>query len=330
MKHYVIRNGPNRSNNLTQETRDRKIFVDVILPDPKARGSAEMVVEFYQALNKLVDDYTYVVDMRLPAQEFAGGPLHWKSRVAVFWGDIDTAWSIQGSEKSWIPQVIGLSPRSILVGGAVFLLAQTGRAYGAEAAVHPNFVTAARETGIRHCGTGTCMATAGRVHSATSRLSALRLMSNFVSLDHGEHLAETLRGYIGLSEPKQQYQSRIAARLIHRSGGDDLVALVLDTMLEHIEDPLRITDLSEIAQTSTRQLQRRFLNKTGAKLLTTYSDLRLERADSLLRHTDMTRLEIATATGFSSVSALCRKFRYRYRISPEHVRSQRFTGQLPD
>ena len=306
----------------------RTKHIDVILRDASQTASAAVVVEFYQALNTLVEGHTYLVNLRVVAEKSVGGPLHWTGRTAVFWGDLENSWNFDDRERSWTSQVLSLSSRTVFVGGAVLLLAKFGLDNSTPVAVHPNFQAAAMEHGLADCGAGTCRAGDGKVNSATTRLSALRLLSEFVSSDHGEHLAAELRSYIGLAEPMQKFESQIAARLIRRAKGDQMVVRVLDEMLRNIEDPLKIPDLSELVQTSTRQLQRRFLNRTGAKLLTTYTELRLERARSLLRYTDMPLIEISTATGFSSTVAMARAFFNVYRIRPESIRNQRFVGAL--
>lgn len=327
MKHYVLENDHVNLADTTQPA-GRVQNIDVILCDSAAKASAEMVVEFYRALNTLTEDHTYVVNLRVPAEEAVGGPLYWAGRSAIFWGHLDRNWTLAGAQRAWASQVLSLSSRSVLVGGAVLLLAEIGRADQAVAAIHPNFEAAAQERGLSNSGTGTHFASDGRIHSASTRLGALRLLSEFVSWDHGEHLADNLRGYIGLSEPQQKHESQLATRLIHRAGGDLLVTRAVDTMLEHIEEPLRIPDLSQRLMTSTRQLQRRFLNKTGAKLLATYRELRLERAHGLLRFTDMQQSEISAATGFASSVALTRAFLDHYGIRPETVRNRRFSGEL--
>jgi len=330
MKHYVLRNDHAHLARTAPAPPDRIQNIDVILSDPEARASAEMVVEFFRALNDLIEDYTYTVNVREVAEDTAGGPLYWAGRTAIFWGDIHKNWQFTGQDKAWITQVVNLSCRSILVGGAALILAQTGRADEDVAAIHPNFSAAAQEIGLIDSGTGTHRSADGRTHSASTRLSALSLMAEFVSLDHGEHLADTLRSYIGLAEPKRTNASQIAVRLIQRSGADPMVRQVIETMLDNVEDPLRISDLSQTLGTSIRQLQRRFLRKTGEKLLTTYRELRLERAHSLLRYTDMPHLEISTATGFSSAVALGRAFRAHYKTTPEDIRNSRYAGQLSD
>ncbi|WP_170327889.1 helix-turn-helix domain-containing protein [Ruegeria arenilitoris] len=325
MKHYVLGNDQARP---ATRAFERTRYIDVFLNDPKAKASAEMIVEFFDALNDLVEDHIYVVNVRCPETGSAGAPLYWAGRTAIFWGDIQKTWPCDSTDKARISQILNLASRSILVGGAVLLLAQAGRTAETTAAIHPNFAAAAREIGLSDCHRNTHWSPDNRTHSAATKLSALRLLADCVALDHGEHLADTLRGYIGLTEPERSCSSQLAARLIQRSGADPMVRQVIEAMLNNVEDPLKISDLSQTVGASTRQLQRRFLGKTGVKLLITYRELRLERAHSLLQHTNMPQSEIATATGFSSAAALGRAFRAQYNLTTADVRNQRFAGEL--
>ncbi len=328
MKHYVLEDCHGQVTGVAAATGKRKQEIDVIVADPESYGSAEMIVDFYRALNDLVDGHSYTVTLRVISDEAAGGPMYWAGRTAIFWGDIHRNWYLRRQDKSWLAQVLNLSSRSILVGGAVLLLSEAGRGESPMASVHPNFLAAASEIGVIDSETPTYIAPGGRTHSAATKLGALWLLSELVSRDHGEHMAETLRGYIGLTAPRRSLESQRANRLILRSGADPMVRQVINLMLENVEDPLRITDLSQEIGTSVRQLQRRFLARTGVKLLTTYRELRLERAHSLLRHTDLSLLEISAATGFSSTVSLGRAFRTQYGTSPDAVRNRRYAGEL--
>ncbi|SHF19100.1 Transcriptional regulator GlxA family, contains an amidase domain and an AraC-type DNA-binding HTH domain [Ruegeria intermedia] len=329
MKHYdVLGSGAHLGS--APSSPERLHHVDVVLAAASARPSAQVLVEFFNALNELMDHHVYALKLRVIADGPAGGPQYWAGRTVVFWGDLHTSWRLAGPDRAWVSQAMNLASRAVLVSGAVLLLAEFGRAEDAVAAVHPNFRAAAQEVGLKDSATATYLSAAGRIHSATTPLSALRLLCALVSRDHGEHQADTLREYIGLEDPKGACTSRLASRLIRRSGADPVVCQAIEAMLDNVEDPLRISDLSESLGTSTRQLQRRFLSKTGEKLLTTYRELRLERAYHLLRHSDLPLREIAMATGFYSVTALGRAFRVSYDMRPDQVRNQRYAGQMSE
>ncbi|WP_420584824.1 helix-turn-helix domain-containing protein [Ruegeria sp.] len=325
MKHCVI--GGSHAQP-ADTVSDRQRHIEVFLNDAEAQASTEMLREFFHALNDIVENHTYTVNFRHLSEAAVGDPAYWAGRTAIFWGGLHKTWQCREQERTRVSQVLTLAPRTILVGSAVLLLAQTGRTDQPVAAIHPNFLAAGKETGLSDSPSYVHQSPNGRVHSAATKLAALRLMTEFVALDHGEHLAETLSSYIGLTEPKRRCPSQLANRLIQRSGADPMVRQVIEHMLQNVEEPLKISDLSQTLGASTRQLQRRFLNKTGVRLLTTYRELRLERAYSLLRYTDMPQLEISAATGFSSSAALGRAFRMQYGTSTDTVRSHRFAGTL--
>lgn len=298
--------------------------IDVILRDPSEVASASLIVEFYRALNDLSDEHNYSVHLRYLGKDMPGDPVYWSNRSAIFWGDIHESWRLSRSERQWSQQVISLSPRTTLVGGAIFILSQTGMADEPKASIHPNFSVAAVEENILDCGTDAYLARSGKLHSASSRLAALRLLVKFAELDHGRFAAETLSAYIGLAEQAPKRRSKVAEQLIRKSCADPLVTDVIDTMLDHVEDPLKISDIASIHNMSTRRLQRHFLNKAGAKPLSTYRSLRLERARHLLKHTDMAMVEVSAAAGFSSQADMSRWFKQHYSISPLELRRKRY------
>ncbi|WP_170427347.1 helix-turn-helix domain-containing protein [Ruegeria arenilitoris] len=326
MRHYVVQNDRSDKAETFAPVSERIRHIDVIVRNGADKASAEIVKEFYRALNSLTENDTYIVNVRSLAEDKVGGPLYWAGRTAIFWGDLEHNWGLEGEHKVWTAQVLNLASRTLLVGSAVMLFAQPGRSDRRVAAIHPCLEPAASELGIANCGASTHLCPKGRLHSANSRVSSLRLLAELAALDHGEYLADELRRYVGLEEPRQATESQVANRLIRRANGDELVTLTLAIMSENIEEPLSISDLSEKVGTSIRQLQRRFQLRTGAKLLGSYKELRLERVLSLLRHTDMPLAEIAAATGFSSRPAMARAFFDHYRSRPEESRKRRYLG----
>ncbi|WP_170787632.1 helix-turn-helix domain-containing protein [Ruegeria lacuscaerulensis] len=327
MKHYVVHKDQ-ANRDAVQPMAKRVRNIEVVLQHPEDKATVEPIMSFYRALNRLIEAHSYVVNLRILAEDKVGEPLCWTGRSVIFWGDHEQTWHPIGSERLWVAQVLNLAPRTMLVGGAVMLLMLAGGSGRKLGAVHPGFQAGAAEQGLESCGTSTHLSATGRLHSANSRISSLRLLARFVSIDHGEHIADVLRKYIGLEEPTRGGESQVVNRLVRRSGGDELVIHTLKTMLETIEDPLSISDLSKVVGTSTRQLQRRYLCKTGTKLLDTYKELRLERVHCLLRHTDLPFSEVAIATGFSSRVAMSRAFFKHYRSKPEDSRKQRYLGSL--
>ena len=118
---------------------------------------------------------------------------------------------------------------------------------------------------------------------------------------------------ISLSQPSLQRSSteRHGAMLVR-----DVKAYV-EGNLEHAPG------LDEIAETfhmSRRHLTRLFALHTGETVLAYVQRLRLERAQTLLRHTRMSVLEIANNVGYESPSHLAHVFRRVLGVSPDEWR----------
>ena len=94
----------------------------------------------------------------------------------------------------------------------------------------------------------------------------------------------------------------------------------IQVMTETVEEPLPLVKMCEILKISRRQLERLFKRYTQQSPIQFYYSLRLEKAHALLNETNMSITEIATATGFNSVSHLSRQFKAKYNISPTSFR----------
>lgn len=82
-------------------------------------------------------------------------------------------------------------------------------------------------------------------------------------------------------------------------------AAILDAvaaMESHVAEPLDLRQLAAIAGLSRRQLNRLFNEKMGRSTMGYYRDLRLDKAQNLLRNSPLSLTEIALATGFANSS----------------------------
>ncbi len=96
----------------------------------------------------------------------------------------------------------------------------------------------------------------------------------------------------------------------------------MQLMRENAEDPLTLDEIAAELDISRRQLERTFKTHLGATPKQYYNNLRVERAYALLSETEMTVLDVAIATGFTSSVALSRRFRARYGMVPGAFRKQ--------
>ena len=105
--------------------------------------------------------------------------------------------------------------------------------------------------------------------------------------------------------------------LVERVGSNN--AAILDTveaMESHIAEPLTLDELAEIPGISPRQLNRLFSDKLGRSTMAYYRELRLDKAQNLLRNSPLSLTEIALATGFANSSHFSRLYSHQYGAPP--------------
>lgn len=150
--------------------------------------------------------------------------------------------------------------------------------------------------------------------------AALDMMLHMIGMKHGHALA------VAVSE--QFIHDRIRDRGTHqrmqmanRIGvTNQKLIRIIEAMESHLEVPLDSDELSGLAGVSSRQLERLFKTYVKDTPSGYYLKLRLTRARHLLRQTDLSVMDIALATGFSSASSLSRAYRGRYGHSPRQDR----------
>lgn len=91
---------------------------------------------------------------------------------------------------------------------------------------------------------------------------------------------------------------------------------VLREMYANVEEPLTLGEMAENAGVSRRQLERLFTKVLGEPPASTYRKIKLDRARALFAETDMTVIEVATATGFNSPNVFSRHYKARFGETP--------------
>jgi AraC family transcriptional regulator, glycine betaine-responsive activator len=166
---------------------------------------------------------------------------------------------------------------------------------------------------------------AGRVTSAGG-MAALDLMLTLIANDHGSGLANSVADqviYAGIRTNRDTQRLSIPARIGVRH---PKLARVIEIMETHIEDPISPADLAEQVDMSTRQLERLFRRYLDRSPKRYYTELRLERARHLLMQTDMSVINVALATGFTSPSHFSKCYRAYYQTTPYRERGTHESG----
>ncbi|MCC5959337.1 MAG: GlxA family transcriptional regulator [Rhodobacteraceae bacterium] len=161
-----------------------------------------------------------------------------------------------------------------------------------------------------------------RVTSAGG-MASLDMMLTMIANEHGSPVANSVADqliYSSIRTNRDTQRLSIPARIGVRH---PKLARVIEIMESHIEDPISPADLAEEVDMSTRQLERlfrRYLNRSPKRY---YTELRLERARNLLMQTDMSVINVALASGFTSPSHFSKCYRAHYNTTPYRERGAR-------
>jgi transcriptional regulator GlxA family with amidase domain len=153
-------------------------------------------------------------------------------------------------------------------------------------------------------------------------VAATEMMISIISRDFGEDFAIAVSDMC-LNGPdvgtRSEQRSSIAKAISSRN---PRILAVLRAMYDNIEEPLSLDELATGAGISRRQIERQFRQLLNEAPAQTYRNIRLERARTLLSETNLSVMEIALASGFSSPNLLTRHYKDRYGETPHGHRGR--------
>lgn len=100
------------------------------------------------------------------------------------------------------------------------------------------------------------------------------------------------------------------------------VKKVLDYISAHYREPLSVKELSGLSNYSEFYFMKLFKQYTGKTAAAYLNDYRLEKAKSLLLHTDVSVTDIALDVGFNNTSYFIKKFQEANQLSPHKFRKK--------
>ena len=93
---------------------------------------------------------------------------------------------------------------------------------------------------------------------------------------------------------------------------------------KHLSESITLNDVSEAVGISPSYLSRQFSKEVGESISDFIRERKLERAEVLLRYSDMSYTEIAIELGFSSQSHFIRKFKEYSGSTPKQYREENY------
>ncbi|MBO9464236.1 helix-turn-helix domain-containing protein [Tropicibacter sp. R15_0] len=249
-------------------------------------------------------------------------------RTVILFGSVNAPWSLEKGCTAKLRTHLPCVHRVGFVGSAVLLAAKVPHFHTHRFSVHAELSYAANELAIHAHNSSASWFRDRSVFSATGNLAAAQMVLEMISVDCGYYVAEQVQSHIGLAGAQPNTMSETENHYIRLAHGDPIVMRAISIMREHIEDPLRIEDFDQLLDLSSRQMQRSFMKQFNETPLTVYRNIRLDRADQLLKFTDMTIREISVAAGFSSTSLFSKQFQRRYSMHPVRRRELRYGQKL--
>lgn len=165
-----------------------------------------------------------------------------------------------------------------------------------------------------------------RRFSCAGGMAATDMRLAEIAADHGRELARAVAEQLihdRARDPEAAQRQSIVERLdIHNAALVRAVAL----METHLERPLLLTDIAQRVARSPRELQRLFAHHLQSTPGAWYRRLRLAHARQLVEATDRPLAEIATASGFVSITAFSRAFRRCFDCSPSSLRARKYAS----
>lgn len=160
---------------------------------------------------------------------------------------------------------------------------------------------------------GNCMTTAGGVAS-------IDLMLELIERHHEARLSNRVAEQLMYSNIQIVQKTTSITAADRKRTINPKLKRVIQVMEENLESPLSGVRLADHANLSTRQLERMFRKFFDQSPVRYYNGLRLQRANDLLIHTDMTLIDIAFACGFGSESSFSKNFQKKFGVSPHQTR----------
>lgn len=156
--------------------------------------------------------------------------------------------------------------------------------------------------------------------TAAGGTSSIDLMLHLIAEDQNENLVTQIADmmlHTSIRSDQDDQRLSIPTRIGVRH---PRLAQVIARMEDNLEEPISPAQLASDAGMSTRQLERlfrRYLNRSPKRY---YMETRLSRARNLLMQTQMSMIEVALASGFSSPSHFSKCYRARYGSTPYRER----------
>lgn len=152
--------------------------------------------------------------------------------------------------------------------------------------------------------------------------AGIDLALSVVARDHGRQVALDVAKVLLVTMRRQGDQAQFSPLVAEVAAQDSPVTRVQRFILEHLEQPLSIERLAEVAAVSARHLNRVFARDMHMTPMAFVQNARIDRARNLLESTELPLKTVAFKSGFGSVRHMRTLFSERLGRTPAQYRQQ--------
>jgi transcriptional regulator GlxA family with amidase domain len=157
--------------------------------------------------------------------------------------------------------------------------------------------------------------------SCAAGTACLDLMVAWLGQLHGERCTQALLAHFGLERLRARDERQREPLGGRGVTGSPKLAEAVALMEANLGEPLPTEDIARLVGVSRRQLERLFKQHLGELPSRYYGELRLARAQRLLRQSSQSVLQVGLACGFTSGSHFSNAYRARFGRTPREERS---------
>ena len=210
---------------------------------------------------------------------------------------------------SWLRRQARCGIQICSVEQGTYLLARSGLLHNCKATTHWSYIAGFREQFPNIDINEQLFTTEGQITCCSGSSAGIDMMLKIIRKQQGDALAGEISNQI-MHHPVRSGsdpQRKTLGRGLERLGAD--VRAAVEIIELNIGEPLRIPVLAQQVGLSQRQLERQFKKSIGCSIVQFGLLLRLQHARVLLISTDLSVREIATASGFNSLSHFAHAFK---------------------
>ncbi|MDO5622631.1 MAG: GlxA family transcriptional regulator [Paracoccus sp. (in: a-proteobacteria)] len=155
-------------------------------------------------------------------------------------------------------------------------------------------------------------------YSCAGGVAALDMICAVIARDHGAGFARSVAEWFIHPRPRP---AETPQQDLGQGGSDHpVLAKAIGLMFSHLAEPLAADQIAAQVGLSARQLQRLFVEHLERPLMQFYREMRLKKADELIRQTRLPMVDVALITGFADAAHFSRAYRAMFGRTPAECR----------